>query len=783
VTFASLQARGRAALPVVLGVLGLGGTVALAMYLNGVTPFANWMVWKLGLVWFWALVLAAGCVGFGAAICRRALRDEPDATALDHAGFAVAIGATAFGAAMYLAGALHLFNHVVAVAMPLLGIAVGLGRSPKARLAGLRAMRVSFPAVALPVVVFGALSVALVFLHVLDPEAPNHDAHWTHVVIAQDYAREGHLTWFRAEWAKNFPHFASLFYTWVFLVPGLNFPTRMLLVMQTEFLFLIGTLVTVTAGARWLARATGDEGRLAWAAFFLFPSIFIYDSNLGASADHIAALFMVPMFVAIARGTERLSPGLCALGGALAGAAFITKYQSAYLTAPVAVLVAVRLARAAWRRWRGGPAATAEWRRMLIAVRALLLGGVLASCPFFLENLWFHHNPVYPFLQRVFTASTPSVSHAPYLVSNILTPAGLQGVGVPLGKRLTDALGTVFGFSFVPHYSFLGTRPYFGFLFTLLAPLALLLPGGHRLRVAALVAGGSVFAWAMTYLVDRNLQIILPMLVAVTAGVIIAVWRLGWAARAGLAPLILLQVAWGGDLMFQGDIDGAIGHIRAGVDGRVSVRETADRREMTRVIPRDARVVFHADHVSLGLDREVISDETGFQGLIDYARMRTPREAYDRFRAIGITHVVWKDAAEPGPYLQRDIIFNALVRPLPSITRGAYQMIEMPVTPPPASPPYRVLVLGGVNGHADGIYPIEALDQCGFRPPGCTQRAPEPPVDTATLPQALEGALGGGVDAVVAPLQYGFAPPAAQVLGQRFRLVRPGPHYDLFLRR
>src|SRR5262249_9042101 len=150
-----------------------------------------------------------------------------------------AIGATAFGAAMYLAGALHLFNRVVAVAMPLIGIAVGLGRSPSARLAHLRAARVSFRALALPVVVFGALWVALVFLKVLNPEGPHPEARWPRVVIAEDNAREGSVTDFGAAWAKNFPDFASLFYTWVFLVPGLNRPLRMLLVMHTEFLFLI----------------------------------------------------------------------------------------------------------------------------------------------------------------------------------------------------------------------------------------------------------------------------------------------------------------------------------------------------------------------------------------------------------------------------------------------------------------------------------------------------------------------------------------------------------------
>ncbi len=780
-------ARARVAVPAVLALLCLGATVGLARYLDGFTPVATWMIWKLARVWFWGLMLAAGCIGFGSAICRRALRDDADCSPADcspivRAALAIAIGATVFGASMYLAGALHLFHPVLAVALPLLGIAFGLGRSPMARLGSLRKARLSFGATSLPLIVFGALSVGLIFLHVLDPEAPNHDAHWTHIAIAQDYAREGHLAEFRAEWAKNFPHFASLFYTWAFLVPGLNHPGRMLLVMHTELLFLIGTLVGVAGGAHWLSRATDDAGeRTAWVAFFLFPSIFVYDSNLGGSADHIAAMFMVPMFLAIAHGTEeRFSPGLCAIGGALAGAAFITKYQSVYLTAPLAVLVAVRLGRAAWRRWRGGAAGSEAWRAALLGVRAMLLGGILASCPFFLENLWFHHNPVYPFMQQVFSASTPSIPNAPFLVSNALTPAGLQGNGLTLGKKLADALGMVFLFPFQPHYSFLGARPYFGFLFTLLSPLALLLPGGHRLRIGALVAGGSVFAWAMTYLVDRNLQIILPMLVAVTAGVIVAVWRLGWIARIGIAPLILLQVAWGGDLMFQGDLAGAIEHIRSGLDGKVNVRETSQRRAMTRVLPKNAKVLLHADLVSLGLDREVLSDEIEYQGLIDYPRLRTPREAYDRFHAIGVTHLVWTEATQPGHHMQRDIIFNAVVRPLPASTYGPYLLVAMPATPPPATSPYRVLALGGLNGYRDGIYRIDVLSQCEYRPPACQPPIPEVAINgTAVSPEIV----GAGVDAVIARPGYGFNPATAARLNERFRLVRPGGPYDLYLQR
>ena len=41
--------------------------------------------------------------------------------------------------------------------------------------------------------------------------------------------------------------------------------------------------------------------RLTWIAMFLFPGIFLYDSNLHAGADHIAALFCIPLVLALLR--------------------------------------------------------------------------------------------------------------------------------------------------------------------------------------------------------------------------------------------------------------------------------------------------------------------------------------------------------------------------------------------------------------------------------------------------------------------------------------------------
>src|SRR6266700_87480 len=214
---AALRRFGR---PALVATLTLAETGIAVYLLSDFTSFASWMLWKLLRLWFWGLLFSAGCLGLGAAVCRLAWRDQ-DVPRLEKWALAAAVGAVAFGTTMVVLGALRLYHPAVAVLLPVAGIAAGLGRSPLARLPDPRRWTWSFDPLQLAVLAFGALSLALIYLHVLNPSATNYDAGWTHLVIGQDYAREGRIVP-AAEWAKDFPHLASIFYTWVFLGPGLG---------------------------------------------------------------------------------------------------------------------------------------------------------------------------------------------------------------------------------------------------------------------------------------------------------------------------------------------------------------------------------------------------------------------------------------------------------------------------------------------------------------------------------------------------------------------------------
>jgi hypothetical protein len=124
----------------------------------------------------------------------------------------------------------------------------------------------------------------------------------------------------------------------------------------------------------------------------------------------------------------------------------------------------------------------------------------------------------------------------------------------------------------------------------------------------------------------------------------------------------------------------------------------------------------HTNHVSLGINHPVILDYLGFQGVIDYRLFRTPRDVYDRFRALGVTHVAWVGGRSTATR-QEEILFGVFVELLhPRQQFGEYAVAPMPASPPPVENAYEVLV-AGVSGLPDGLYPIESLSSSDLLPP------------------------------------------------------------------
>jgi hypothetical protein len=694
---------------VALVAICLGGAAIFANAVDRYYPIRDWLFWHLASIWGYELLFTAACLSIGHLVLVRMLgiRGLPR---LEQAVVSMALGVIAFTMAMYMAGALALLRPWFAIALPVLMVTANgtaildiirdINRAAKV------ASRVSLLAAVLTCA--GVLCVAWIYLALMAPSSLNCDARWFHITAAQDFAREGRIVPAMADWARNAPHLTSIVHTWAFLVPGLSVPVRWMMVLHTEFTLFVFTLAGVTAAVRAILRTRGAA--FAWTAFFLFPSIFVYDSNLGGAADHVLAFFAIPLLVTTLRNLESPSVRMGCCTGLIAGGALLTKPQGIYMVVPVAVLLGVRaLTDAAMGRLRKGAPATA---RMWPSALAFSSGALLVMLPYFIENAVFHHNPVFPFFMELFP-SFPALPDGQRLYDEHLAHIE-KG---PLIPRVRDALKLLFTFSFEHHSPYaIKPMPFIGSLFSLLIPVAVFFRE-KRLWYALFIAVVAFLCWACNFPSARNLQGFLPIMVAFAAALIARLWSQGFAVRTAVFSLIALQVVWGADEPFlssHGAIAGSMSLIRSGAEGRAAGRfdgYRANFRSLGKAIPSDGLLLLHTTYDQLGIDRRIVLDWPGFQGLIDYRPMRTARDVFDRFRAIGITHIA-VDRSWPAHSKQEEAVFDAFLYRygVKKTEIAPYQLWTLPAEPPPTEPPYRVLCLG-LNDYPDGLYDVDELDK------------------------------------------------------------------------
>lgn len=730
------------------------------------------------MLWFWVALFNSACFCFGQFVLNRWLRLR-DLPPLESAMFGTAIGVVAFTMGMYAGGALALYGRVFAVLWPLAMLGVGADD-------GLRRARELFAEIARPVsrgplaVLIssaGVLCLGMMYLQHMTPEALNYDSTWCHLTVAQDYARAGRIIPFQADYSKNVPQLASLIHTWGWLLPEMTDPLRWMMVLHQEIAIFAWTLVGVAAGARYLTDDPDLRG--AWVAFFLFPIIFVYDNNLGGAADHVTGFFSVPILLAALRLRARFSLSHAALLGICCAGAALTKYQALYIILPAFGIVGVRWLRlVAARRFPrlAPPDQPAVAVRELIWV-PLLAGGVLLLLlsPHLLRGFIFYHNPVYPLAHSIFH-STPDFPHAAFYYDNYASDPNYWIRG-SIAAKARNALQLLFTFSFRPHYSFTHDVPAFGSLFTLLTPAALLVRKRSRIVPALLVGCGAVLLWGYLYFVDRNLQTFMPVLVVVTCAVIVELWRWDGLVRLALIPLLALQIVWGGDAMFYTQLDrikSSLELITSGFSGNAERRfdhYRATYRSIKHALPRNARVLLHTFHMSLGIDREVLLDWANYQGLITYAKIHTPRELYDYYRSLGITHMLYEhQMVSPASSKQEEVVWNALITgyAIPMGQFGPYKLVRLADTPPPEEPSYRVAALG-VPGYRDGVYPIQHMGAVEYLPPHLLKFG-HPDIVMPTDPAEIAAHLRG-VDAVLMSPSLKLDSHDTEVLHEQFKRV------------
>jgi hypothetical protein len=733
--------------------LGTAGVLLfLGVRLNRGYAIKDWLLPTVAVIWGWQLVLAASCLCFGDWLLDRVLKIACPSRA-ERVALAVPLGAISFGLGVFVAGLFRLLHPAFAVVWPALMLTVGVaGRrrqpgEPVLSLAWLRGLAVvRAPATNVISIVaagFGVVALGLLYLGSFSPDAVGYDAAWYHLVIAQDYAREGRIVSYMGDWAKNLPQLGSFINTWSFLVPGLAQPAqKWMMALHTEFAFFVWTLVGVGAT---VGRLTGRPGWMpgAWAAMFLFPALFAADHNLSGAADHFLAFFAVPILLALFGTLETMQARWWALIAILTAGAVMTKYQASQLAWPTAAILVVGLASAARRALANaepGPLRLRLRRLLPLLSGPALAAGLVAvlTAPLFVRHLVSHHNPLFPFGQDVFRASTPTIPGASDLANTMLRHWSMHPPHEV--RKLFDVW--LEAFMTFPYH--VGQTPESGAILAVAAVATPFLPRARGLWLAFALLALAIATWAMTYVQSRNLEGLLPLAAAVTAAALVRAWRLGSVARVGVAIAVLLQIGAGADGYFEGAgrVQSAMSLIRSGREGRANNRFDQYRHawvQVSRALPKDAFVLVHDAHVSLGIDRPLVLDALGFESLIDHRTFRTAADLYRRLKQLKITHVVY-GFDFPAQTLQNEAVFAAFAWMFRDhvTTYDHLRVLTLPDQPPPDELPYDALVLG-IDGWADGLYAVGDLGAWDDLPPWLRvpHAAPLAPASADALPAGV----------------------------------------------
>ncbi len=767
--------RGRTLVSVAGFFVALLGVVVAGLFEARISPRPYWLAFDLGRLLFATVALNLAMV-LGGARAFRLLAPNARIPLAERLLWGMTLGFLGFGLLMYALGFLGLYGPIAGVTIPLVLGAAGAGEMP--RLWGEVRNATAAPAastgvgriVALGATLLGGLGVGLVYLEALTPDSFNFDAIWYHVPIAQDYARLGRIVPFFADNHRGYPHLASLLHTWALLVPGVDpLPLRWMLMLHLEFAMVLWRIVGALAIAQFLLQGRRVPG--LWAVFFLYPSIFIYDQNIGGSADHVLGATAAPIALGLLRFLPEFRIRWAILTGLAAGVHMLTKYQAVYMVAAVALLTC---GRALWFLFAGRVAGKAlgrrlsvdgaklpSWRATLL-VPCLLAGVALAaSSPHFLKNAVFYQNPFYPFARQAFPSSfeawkypsskgaekedgaddsaAPAKKGGKTKASNA-TPVEAtspydfrfksrafdwlpQGDGVV--ERVVWIHKTMLEWPFLTaNRNLTNQRPYMGGLFVLLLPVAFLVRDRRRTLGALGVCYCAFGVWAATTANDRYLLSFLSVPIGVSAALLVRLSEFGTLARLGACLLVTSQAmtsfaapfVYGGDRLTKAVQLAKRSTTAKSPSALYSYRAASLR--LSEAIPRDAVVLGRYFKDMLGVDRMVLNTHEPIQTLIKFSKLRNERDLWRICRDRGITHLLYPPGKRQPELAQTLILFDVLfAQTEKSRSVSGVRVAELPKDAPRATEPLLVFVKG-IREYDDGLYRVSQLNRTpkGVRP-------------------------------------------------------------------
>jgi len=705
------------------GLVGLGLLAACWIILRSVHryyPIQHWLLFHYVGYWMLALYFILGCAVAGFGLLRVTLgRVLP---IREMVALSAPLGVLIYFLWAFLVGWAGLYGTWFFLLTPLILLGVGFLPARRTALRLLRHVRAAQPRAlerprafwVFPVLACAIIGVFWVYFSILSPNNAGYDARWYHLPLAEQYAAKGGIFRFGEGWVMGtYPQLTSLVYLWAFELPGSVFD-RVELCAHLEFAFLVWRVVAIPVLVRrLLPRSWRPRPRalLSWLAVFLFPGTLLYDSSLHLGADHMAALFAIPIYLTLLRAWSRVGLRESLIFGMLLSAAMLTKYTAAFIVLPAGLAL---FCRAGWLVVRDQQ----QRSRVLFVAVALSVLCVGLTSPHWLKNWVWYGDPLYPQLHATLTAR-PWVPEAsiPYH-SDVAVPwhAARSWAGV------VDTLKVTATFAFKHHDwpDLHGALPVFGFLFTVMVLILPFLPKNWALAGIFGLGHLGIILWCNISWQDRYLQVLAPWMAAAVATTVVIIWRLSRPVRVAMVCLLLVQVAWGSDIYFfnthrtvGSPFLATIDLINSGRLGQYRERYQVFRElgDIADVLPPNAVPLVHESQQTFGIRNRRVVDRPGTQGLLYYSRYRTPAELHAEFQRLGITHVVWVEPAGLDN-LASDLIFYDFVTRFVTDQRviNGFNVGKLPKILPPAAPFGKKVAYFGCKGsYALGLYPTESL--------------------------------------------------------------------------
>jgi len=356
---------------------------------------------------------------------------------------------------------------------------------------------------------------------VMNASAPElfYDALVYHLGVPSQWLAWGGLVPLPASYFSHLPLSLELLYTGCLLLADERL-CRLLHVLLGS----LSALTLFAVGRRWLGR------RPAFWAAGIFYTIPLFDLNLAeAGVDAGATWFVVLSLLQLLAWREqpRLPNRRLWLAGVFTGAALAAKYNSAFLLAPAALVVALE----ALRRGPG-------LKRWFVQVSLFAAGALLLLLPWWTKNTLETGNPVYPFLYRVFPSRSLNV----------------EKIQQQMGEFREYHRRTFAQFLRQPWdltFMLATNNSYVGTVFLFLLPGFLLLAWTWRrgppvVRTLLLCAGLAALVWTSQTRIARYFLPVFPVL-ALLAGWVLERWEKWLRVLGGVARWAVVGfIAWGG---------------------------------------------------------------------------------------------------------------------------------------------------------------------------------------------------------------------------------------------